>query len=36
LPVTLFIALALAGVNAVLTLVAVAVFDRESILTRWK
>ena len=36
LPVTLFIALALAGVNTVLTLVAVAVFDRESILTRWK
>jgi hypothetical protein len=35
-PIIAFIALALTGVNAVLTLVGVALFDRESILTRWK
>ena len=36
LPVILFIGLALAGVNAVLMLIGIALFDRESILTRWK
>ena len=35
-PIIAFIALALAGVNAALTLIGVALFDRESILTRWK
>jgi ABC-2 type transport system permease protein len=35
-PVIAFIALALTGVNAALTLIGVALFDRESILTRWK
>jgi ABC-2 type transport system permease protein len=35
-PVIGFIALALAGVNAGLMLVGIALFDRESILTRWK
>jgi len=36
LPVIGFIALLLAGVNAGLMLVGIALFDRESILTRWK
>jgi ABC-2 type transport system permease protein len=36
LPVILFIGLALLGVNAVLMLIGIALFDRESILTRWK
>lgn len=36
LPVVAFIALALAGVNVGLMLVGIALFDRESILTRWK
>ena len=36
LPVIGFIALTLAGVNAGLMLVGIALFDRESILTRWK
>ncbi len=36
IPVIAFIALALAGVNAALMLVGIALFDRESILTRWK
>lgn len=36
LPVIAFIALALAGVNAGLMLLGIALFDRESILTRWK
>jgi ABC-2 type transport system permease protein len=35
-PIIAFIALALAGVNAALTLIGIALFDRESILTRWK
>ena len=35
-PVIAFIALALAGVNIGLMLVGIALFDRESILTRWK
>jgi hypothetical protein len=35
-PIIAFIALALTGVNAALTLIGVALFDRESILTRWK
>jgi ABC-2 type transport system permease protein len=35
-PVIAWIALALAGVNAALMLVGIALFDRESILTRWK
>lgn len=34
-PITASIALGLAGVNAALMLVAIALFDRESILTRW-
>ena len=36
LPVIGFIALILAGVNAGLMLVGITLFDRESILTRWK
>ena len=36
IPVIAFIALALAGVNAGLVLLGIALFDRESILTRWK
>jgi ABC-2 type transport system permease protein len=36
LPVIGFIALMLAGVNAGLMLLGIALFDRESILTRWK
>jgi ABC-2 type transport system permease protein len=36
LPVIASIALALAGANAALMLVGIALFDRESILTRWK
>jgi len=36
LPVVAFVALALAGVNMGLMLLGVALFDRESILTRWK
>jgi ABC-2 type transport system permease protein len=36
LPVIGFIALLLAGVNAGLMVVGIALFDRESILTRWK
>jgi ABC-2 type transport system permease protein len=36
LPVIGFIALMLTGVNAGLTLLGIALFDRESILTRWK
>jgi ABC-2 type transport system permease protein len=36
LPVIAFLALLLAGVNAGLMLIAIALFDRESILTRWK
>lgn len=36
IPVIGFIALMLAGVNAGLTLFGIALFDRESILTRWK
>ena len=35
-PVVLFIAAILAGVNAGLMMIAIALFDRESILTRWK
>jgi hypothetical protein len=35
-PVIGFIALMLAGVNAGLMLFGIALFDRESILTRWK
>ena len=35
-PIIAFIALALTGVNAALTLIGIALFDRESILTRWK
>ena len=36
LPIIVFVALALAGVNAALMLFGIALFDRESILTRWK
>ena len=36
IPVIAFIALALAGVNVSLMLFGIALFDRESILTRWK
>jgi ABC-2 type transport system permease protein len=36
LPVTLFIALGLAAANAGLAWIGVALFDRESILTRWR
>ncbi|MBI2827867.1 MAG: ABC transporter permease [Acidobacteria bacterium] len=36
IPAIVFIALALAGVNAGLMLVGIALFDRESILTRWR
>lgn len=36
LPLILFIALALVGVNVGLMLAGIALFDRESILTRWK
>lgn len=36
LPLIAFIALMLAGVNIGLMLIAIALFDRESILTRWK
>jgi ABC-2 type transport system permease protein len=36
MPVIAFIALALAGVNAGLMLLGIALFERESILTRWK
>jgi len=36
IPVIGFIALMLAGVNASLMLFGIALFDRESILTRWK
>ena len=36
IPVIAFIALALAGVNLGLTLIGIALFDRESILTRWR
>ena len=36
MPVILFIGLALAGINAGLMLIGIALFDRESILTRWK
>jgi hypothetical protein len=35
-PVVLFISLVLAGINAGLMLIGIALFDRESILTRWK
>jgi ABC-2 type transport system permease protein len=35
-PVILFIALVLAGINAGLMLIGIALFDREAILTRWK
>ena len=35
-PVILFIGLVLAGLNAGLMLIGIALFDRESILTRWK
>ena len=35
-PVIALLALALGGVNTVLMLVGIALFDRESILTRWK
>jgi ABC-2 type transport system permease protein len=35
-PFSALLALALAGVNAALMAVAIALFDRESILTRWK
>lgn len=35
-PVILLIALVLTGINIALMLVGIAVFDRESILTRWK
>ncbi|HEY6360603.1 MAG TPA: ABC transporter permease [Vicinamibacterales bacterium] len=35
-PVILFIGLALAGLNIGLMLIGIALFDRESILTRWK
>ncbi len=35
-PVILFIGLVLAGVNSGLMLIGIALFDRESILTRWK
>jgi ABC-2 type transport system permease protein len=36
LPLIVLIAVALAGINLGLMLVAIALFDRESILTRWK
>ena len=36
LPLIAFIALMLAGINAGLMLIGIALFDRESILTRWK
>jgi len=36
LPVIAFIALALAGLNGGLMLLGISIFDRESILTRWK
>lgn len=36
IPVIASIAVALVGVNAILMLVGIALFDRESILTRWK
>ena len=36
IPVILFLALLLAGINAGLMLIGIALFDRESILTRWK
>jgi ABC-2 type transport system permease protein len=36
LPLIVFIAAILAGVNAGLMLIGIALFDRESILTRWK
>jgi len=36
IPVILFIALVLAGINIGLMLIGIALFDRESILTRWK
>jgi ABC-2 type transport system permease protein len=36
IPVILFLALLLAGVNIGLMLLGIALFDRESILTRWK
>lgn len=35
-PLVLFLSVALVGVNGVLMLVGVALFDRESILTRWR
>jgi ABC-2 type transport system permease protein len=35
-PFIVFLAVALAGVNAALMVVGIALFDRESILTRWK
>lgn len=35
-PLILFVSVALAGVNAVLMLLGVALFDREAILTRWR
>jgi ABC-2 type transport system permease protein len=36
MPIIAFLALALTGVNAALMLTGIALFDRESILTRWK
>ena len=36
LPLIAFIALMLVGINIGLMLVGIALFDRESILTRWK
>ena len=36
IPVIAFIALALVGINTVLMIVGIALFDRETILTRWK
>lgn len=36
IPIIAFISLGLAGLNAALMLVGIALFDRESILTRWK
>jgi ABC-2 type transport system permease protein len=35
-PIIAFMALALAGINTALMLIGIALFDRESILTRWK
>jgi hypothetical protein len=35
-PFIVFLAVALAGVNSALMVVGIALFDRESILTRWK